>query len=134
MKKSVPFEFVLEALAGSDVRTRPMFGCTAVYVGELICFILCDREKMIEDRGIWVCIPDQQVQGMKEEFRELRGVSFFEDESSVWQLLPESHERFEERALLFCTLVKRGDPRIGRLPKKKNRSKKRRSSHQGNSR
>jgi len=123
-KKSIPFEFVLEALASSDLRTRAMFGCTAVYVGEKIRFVLCDREKMRDDQGVWVCIPDEHTRAMKAEFPELRGVSFFENDESAWQCLPASHPRFEELALEFCALVKRGDPRIGRLPKGKPRRKK----------
>jgi len=123
-KKGVPFEFVLEALSGTDLRTRAMFGCTAVYVGEKICFVLCDREKMQDDIGIWVCIPAEHTGAMKAQFPELRGVSFFENENSAWQCLPASHPRFEELALEFCGLVRRGNPAIGRLPKSRPRRKK----------
>jgi len=34
VRRSVPFEFVLDALTQLEPRTHPMFGCLAVYVGE----------------------------------------------------------------------------------------------------
>lgn len=122
-RRATPFEFVLEALAGLEVHTRPMFGCTAVYVGEKIVLVLRKKEKADADTGIWVCIPDDQVAGMKREFTMLRGVSFFEDPDSAWQVLPESEPEFEEIALKLCALIRKRDPRIGRVPKKKSKPK-----------
>jgi hypothetical protein len=43
LRKKVPYEFVLEALADLSPWTRPMFGCLAIYVGDKIELIL--REK-----------------------------------------------------------------------------------------
>lgn len=34
--RTPPFAFVLEELDGVHTHTRPMFGCTAIYVDELI--------------------------------------------------------------------------------------------------
>ena len=42
-RKSVPYEFVLEAVSQLPIETRSMFGCLAVYVGDKIVLIL--REK-----------------------------------------------------------------------------------------
>ena len=42
-RKRAPHEFVLEALSGLPVLTRPMFGCVAVYLGEKIMLLLRDR-------------------------------------------------------------------------------------------
>jgi hypothetical protein len=47
----------------------------------------------------------------------LRGVSFFEDPDSAWQVLPESQPEFEEIALKLCAMIRKRDPRIGRVPK-----------------
>jgi hypothetical protein len=116
-QRATPFEFVLEELARLEVHTRPMFGCTAVYVGEKIVLVLRKKEKTDADTGIWVCIPDDQVAGMKREFPMLRGVSFFEDPDSAWQVLPESQPEFEEIALKLCAMIRKRDPRIGRVPK-----------------
>ena len=136
-KKKPPYEFILDELSGLDVQTRRMFGCTAVYVGDKIVFVMYkpDRQSvedeinprsgdggsgvLDQDIGIWVCIPNEHTVSMKKEFPQLRGVSFFPDENSAWQCLPEEHPDFEVLALKFCSMVKKGDPRIGRLPKPK---------------
>jgi hypothetical protein len=127
MKKtrSIPYEFILEELAGLDVHTRPMFGCTAIYVGDKIVLVLRKKEKMDLDTGVWVCIPDEFVDEMKKKFPILKGVTFFENENSAWQCLRETEEDFEELSLQFCKMIKKGDPMIGRIPKpKKIKSKK----------
>ena len=125
-----PFEFILDALEGLDLHTRRMFGCTAIYVGEKIMFVMYKPEQnetasgLKKDIGIWVCIPKEYTLEMKAAFPQLKGVSFFEDENSAWQCLPESHPDFEELALKFCKIIKKGDPRIGRIPKPKKKTKK----------
>ena len=43
---------MLDELAGVEPWTRPMFGCTAVYVEEKIVFIL--RDKKDRDDGVWI--------------------------------------------------------------------------------
>ncbi len=126
LPKSKPistFQFILDDLSGLELRTRPMFGCTAVYVGEKIVLVFCDREKMKEDIGIWVCIPDIHTEAMKRDFPALRGVSFFENENSAWQCLPQDNPEFEELALQFCAMIRKKDPRIGRVPKPKRTKK-----------
>jgi len=44
-RKPVPHEFVLDALAPFSPRTRPMFGCLAIYVEDKIVLILRERQK-----------------------------------------------------------------------------------------
>jgi hypothetical protein len=140
IKKRPPYEFILDELSGLDLTTRRMFGCTAVYVGPKIMFVMYkpdahkDEDEFIgasdtkstvldQDIGIWVCIPNEHTTAMKTEFPQLKGVSFFPDENSAWQCLPESHPDFEDLALKFCKMIQKGDPRIGRLPKPKSKSK-----------
>ena len=124
-KKQIPYEFILEELSGLDTHTRPMFGCTAIYVGSKIVLVLRKKEKMDLDTGIWVCIPDEYTLEMKTKFPILKGVTFFENENSAWQCLRETEEEFEALALQFCKMIKKGDPSIGRIPKpKKLKSKK----------
>ena len=118
-KKPVPFDFVLDELSGLEVHTRPMFGCTAIYVGEKIMLVLRKKEKSDIDTGIWVCIPDEHVVEVKKEFPVLRGVSFFEDPNSAWQTLHESVPEFEEIAFEICGMIRKRDPRIGRVPKRR---------------
>ena len=122
IRKAIPFEFVLDELSSLDLQTRPMFGCTAVYVGSKIVLVLRKKEKRDTDTGIWVCIPDEQVVEMKKRFPMLRGVSFFENENSAWQNLPEEFPDFEEVALELCGMIKKGTPLIGRVPKQKKQS------------
>jgi hypothetical protein len=43
-KKKIPFEFVLDELEDLEPRTRPMFGCTAVYVEGALVFSRSRRE------------------------------------------------------------------------------------------
>jgi hypothetical protein len=43
MRKRLPYEFVLDALAPLSPWTRPMFGCLAVYVEDKIVLILRER-------------------------------------------------------------------------------------------
>jgi len=126
VRKPIPFEFVLDELSALDLHTRPMFGCTAVYIGSKIVLVLRKKEKMDADTGIWVCIPDEHVAVMKERFGMLRGVSFFEDPDSAWQVLHETDPAFEETALQFCSMIKKGTPLIGRVPKQKKPGVKRR--------
>ena len=83
--------------------------------------ILRKKEKMDLDTGIWVCIPDEHVLEMKKQFPMLKGVTFFEDENSVWQVLREKEEDFEELGLQFCSMIKKKHPWMGRVPKTKKR-------------
>ena len=48
-RKAVPHEFVLDAIAQLSPRTRPMFGCLAVYVEDKIVLVL--RDKVLRDKG-----------------------------------------------------------------------------------
>jgi len=108
-----------------------MFGCTAVYVASKIVLVLRKKEASDQDTGVWVCIPDEHVAAMKERYRMLRGVSFFEDPNSAWQVLHESDPAFEDTALELCSMIKKGTPLIGRVPKVKSKSKSKKKSKRG---
>ncbi len=118
-KKQVPYSYVLDELSSLDLHTNPMFGCTAVYVGPKIMLVLRKKAEMDLDTGIWVCIPDEFVVEMKKMFPILKGVTFFNNENSAWQNIRETEPDFEEVSLEICKLIKKGDPRIGRVPKPK---------------
>jgi hypothetical protein len=51
-RKPVPHEFVLDAIASLSPRTRPMFGCLAIYVQDKIVLILRDKPDQIADNGV----------------------------------------------------------------------------------
>lgn len=50
----IPFEFVLDELHSLEPHTRPMFGCTSVYVGLKIMLILRDKPDTPKDNGVWL--------------------------------------------------------------------------------
>lgn len=127
LKKTIPFEFVLDALESAEPYTKPMFGCTAVYVGEKIVLILRDREDFPDDRGIWLATTSEHHASLAAEFPSMRSITIFGPGPTGWQVLPADAEDFEESALKACELVLHGDPRIGKVPK----ARKPRSSSRG---
>ena len=123
-RKTVPHEFVLEALAEAEPRTNPMFGCLAVYVGEKIVLILRDRPKYPKDNGVWIATVQQHHESLRAEFPNMRSVGVLGKKVTGWQVLGADTPDFEEAALRACELVVKGDARIGKIPgvgKKKKR-------------
>ena len=53
-RKAIPHAFVLDAIAEALPVTRPMFGCTAVYVKEKIVLVLRDKPSAPDDNGVWL--------------------------------------------------------------------------------
>ena len=117
--KPIPFAFVLDELAGLAPWTRPMFGCTAVYVEERIVFIL--RDKKDPDDGVWVATTKEHHASLRRELPNLRSIRTFGVGETGWQVLPVDAEDFEQSVLLACALVRAGDPRIGKIPRPKRR-------------
>ena len=115
-RKSSPHAFVLDALAELEPRTRPMFGCLAVYVGEKIVLILRDKPKFSEDNGVWLCTTQEHHASLRTEFPNMRPVALLGGKITSWQVLPVNATDFEESALRACELVLQRDPRIGKIP------------------
>jgi hypothetical protein len=118
LKKAVPFEFVLEALATAHPTTRPMFGCTSIYLDEKIVLILREKEAQTEDNGVWLATTREHHASLARDFPSMRSIAIFGAGPSSWQILPADSDDFEEAALKACKLVLRGDPRIGKIPAK----------------
>jgi hypothetical protein len=97
--------------------TKPMFGSTAVYIGEQIVLILRSRDSYPSDNGIWVATTQEHHPSLRAEFPSLRSIAAFGPGETGWQVLPEEATDFEEAAHRLCALVLRGDPRIGKIPK-----------------
>ncbi|MCB0351534.1 MAG: hypothetical protein KDD38_10145, partial [Bdellovibrionales bacterium] len=115
--KIVPFDFVLDALSSKMPTTKPMFGCTGVYVDGKIIFILRDRKRPVCDDGVWICTSSEHHESLRKIFSNMRSISVFETKKPTgWQILAADTDDFEESVLTACELVLRGDPRIGRLP------------------
>jgi hypothetical protein len=117
--KKPPYEFVLDALEPLELRVKPMFGAYAVYHADKILMILRKKANADKDTGVWLGIPDEFVLEIKKEFPILKDLTLFGTRPTAWQVLRESELEFEETVQAFCKLIKKGDHRIGRIPKPK---------------
>jgi hypothetical protein len=115
--KRPPFAFVLDEIARLEPWTRPMFGCTAVYVEEAIVFIL--RDKKDADEGVWIATTKTHHASLRALLPSMRSITVFGTGETGWQVLPACAEDFEESVLRACALVVARDPRIGKVPKRK---------------
>ena len=115
-RKRVPHEFVLDAIASLSPRTRPMFGCLAIYVQDKIVLILRDKRAQTADNGVWLATTEEHHQSLRREFPNMRSIQVLGKKVTGWQVLPADAEDFEEAALHACDLVLAEDPRIGKLP------------------
>jgi hypothetical protein len=115
-RKSIPHEFVLDALAPLSPRTHPMFGCLAVYVGEKIVLILRDRPAHANDNGVWLATRIEHHPTLRRDFPNMRSIRLLGRKVTGWQVLPANAPDFEEAALRACELILAADPRIGKVP------------------
>jgi hypothetical protein len=122
-RKPVPYEFVLEALSPLPIETRSMFGCLAVYVGDKIVMMLREKQKQKEDNGVWLATTKEHHQSLRREFPHMRSIQLLGKEVTGWQVLPADAPDFESTAVRACELILARDPRIGKVPKARRRSK-----------
>jgi hypothetical protein len=115
-RKAAPHEFVLDALAALSVRTRPMFGCLAVYFEEKIVLVLRDKPGANADNGVWLATTKEHHESLRREFPNMRSIQVLGKKVTGWQVLPVDAPDFEESALRACELIASGDPRIGKVP------------------
>jgi len=115
-RKTVPHEFVLEAIASLSPYTRPMFGCLAVYVQDRIVLILRDKPTNTADNGVWLATTEEHHESLRREFPNMRSIQVLGKPVTGWQVLPADAPDFEAAALCACDLVLAGDPRIGKVP------------------
>jgi hypothetical protein len=118
-RQIVPHEFALDALAPLAPDTRSMFGCLAVYVEDKIVLILRDRKDWRKDNGVWLATTAEHHDSLRQEFPTMRSIQLFGREVTHWQVLPADTPDFEEATLRACRLIRAGDPRIGKVPKRK---------------
>lgn len=116
-RKKVPYEFVLDALADLSPWTRPMFGCTAVYVDEKIVLVLREKPGPSPDNGVWLATTCEHHDSLRREFPNMRSIGVLGKEVTGWQVLPADAPDFEQAALHACELVLARDPRVGKVPK-----------------
>jgi hypothetical protein len=122
-RKVVPHEFVLDALSAVSVRTRPMFGCLAVYVPvrrtggeEKIVLVLRDKAGNAADNGVWLATAIEHHESLRRDFPNMRSIQVLGKGVTEWQILPVDAPDFEESALRACELIVSGDSRIGKVP------------------
>ncbi len=96
-----------------------MFGCYAVYVRDKIVLILRNREDHQEDNGVWLATDHIHHEALRRDFPAMRSIKLFGVKETAWQNLPVKATDFEESVLLACTLIIKGDERIGKQPKPK---------------
>lgn len=116
-RKAVPYEFVLDALAHLPTETRTMFGCLAVYLGDKIVLLLRDRSDNLADNGIWLATTQEHHESLSHEFPNMRSIQLLGKRITGWQVLPSDAPDFEQAALHACELIVDRDPRIGKVPK-----------------
>lgn len=114
--KPIPHEFVLEELQLLAPTTNPMFGCTAVYVGERIVFIL--RGRGDADDGVWVAFEPAREGEVMAALPTLTAISVIPN-ARGWRKLAQSLESFEEDVLRACAMVREADSVIGKVPVRK---------------
>lgn len=122
-RSAIPHEFVLDALAPLSPWTRPMFGCTAIYVGEKIVLILRQKPSYERDNGVWLATTEEHHESLREEFPNMRSIELLGEKISQWQILPVDAPDFEESAMRACELVIAGDSRIGKIPNSRRRTR-----------
>lgn len=115
-RKPVPHEFVLDALSELEIRTNPMFGCLAVYVGETIVLVLRDKVPNDADNGVWLATTHEHHESLRAEFPSMRSIRVLGKKVTGWQVLPADSPDFEEAAVRACELIIAGDERIGKVP------------------
>jgi hypothetical protein len=114
---------VLDALAQIQIRTRPMFGCLSIYVGDKIVLMLREKPKEREDNGLWLATSVDHHKSLRREFPNMRSIQLFGEKVTGWQVLPADAADFEESAIRACELIIARDPRIGEVPKSRGKAK-----------
>jgi hypothetical protein len=120
-RKTLPYAFVLEALAPLAIETRSMFGCLAVYVGDKIVLLLRDRPNEIADNGVWLATTEEHHDSLRRDFPNMRSIQLLGKGVTGWQVLPADAPDFEQAALQACERIVARDPRIGKVPKSRRR-------------
>ena len=116
-RKKVPYVCVLDALAERSPWTRPMFGCTAVYIEDKIVLVLREKPGPSPDNGVWLATTVEHHESLRREFPNMRSIQVLGKKVTGWQVLPADAPDFEEAAMQACELVLALDPRIGKVPR-----------------
>ena len=86
-RKPAPYAFVLDALSELPIETRSMFGCLAVYLGDKIVLMLREKQKQLEDNGVWLATTKNHHRLSAVSFRTCVLSSSSGKEVTGWQVL-----------------------------------------------
>jgi hypothetical protein len=120
------FGFIFDHLPADELRVRPMFGAHAIYIGERIVLMVREKNSYPESNGIWVATSPEHHQSLRKEIPALHDVALLSERArkTAWQMIHTGDENFESDALYLCELIRKGDPRIGKVPKSKRKKAK----------
>ena len=116
---SIPFDFVLDEISMLNPVIGRMFGCYSIYVGNKIVLIHRDSKTSQEDNGVWIATTKDHHDSLIRELPSMRSIAVFGTGPTGWQVIPSESDTFEEEVRHVCAMVRRGDPRIGKIPKPK---------------
>ena len=122
IKKTIPFNFVIDNLFAVEPIVKSMFGAYAIYAGSKIVLIL--RDKNDDDTGVWLATTPEHHTSLKKDFPNMRSIKIFGSGETSWQVLPADADDFETSVNSVCELILKGDERIGKIPKPKKSKKK----------
>jgi len=114
--KTIPHEFVLDALAPLSPTTRSMFGCIAIYVEDKIVLFLREKPTYPADNGVWLATTHEHHTSLRDDFPNMRSIGLLGKKITGWQVLPTEASDFEESATRASELILAHDPRIGKVP------------------
>jgi hypothetical protein len=118
-KKPIPFPFVLEELAPLRPTVKKVFGYSYVYLGDKLLFGLRNSISKPGSNGMWLYTGVEHLDSLSKEFPELSRRYLWRSGKNGWVILASKLEGFEELALRACELILRGDPRIGRVSRRR---------------
>ena len=121
MKKKIPFDFILNLLYPLDIDIKPMFGCHAFYHNNRILLIVRKKEDHTDANGVWIATGKEHHESLKKELPTMHSIYILSDGKGEtgWQMIHEDADDFEEAVTRICDLVRKGDERIGKIPKSK---------------
>lgn len=120
-KHPIPFDFVLDYLYPLEVTIKSMFSVTVLYIGNKIVIGLRDKPNHTESNGVWIATSKLHHDSLRKDLPSLTSIPVLGDGETGWQLLSPTDDHFEEQTIKACELIKRNDPRIGKIPKPKKR-------------
>ena len=115
----LPFTFVFDYLYPKEPVVKPMFGCHALYLGKKIYLILRRRSTHKSINGVWIATNREHHESLRKLMPSMRSIDILGRDPTNWQVIPETSADFESSVIAACDLVKKGDPRIGVMPKER---------------